>query len=132
MSDFSAILDLLASVVTFVIKWTVNLICACVYLVSVVLPWRMWEEFANRRNVDDWRCNAFLSLFLTIFDVIAIPLGIISLSSVLRWPHIAKAFKDYSKTEPWLPLFPLSPPPQFFLLLLGRSDSNSFTHFSLY
>lgn len=101
MSDFSAILELLASVVTFVLKWTINIICFCVYLMSFVLPWRIFEELSEYNNINDWRCNAFVSLFLTIFDVTAIPLGIISLSSVLRWRHISKAFNDYSTDNPW-------------------------------
>jgi hypothetical protein len=106
--DFAAILELIADIVVFVIKWTINLICFCVFLISFVLPWRFFEEIDAIGNNDDWRCHAFVSLFLTIFDVIAIPLGMISLSSFLRWPQISKAFENYSRRDQWFDsLFPL-------------------------
>lgn len=105
MSDFSAILELLAKLVAFVIKWTLNLICLCIYLASMVLPWRLVEELNRRDNYDgdmgEWRCNAILSLLLTIYDAIAIPLGLISLASILRWRHISEALNEYTLREAW-------------------------------
>lgn len=98
--DFSAILEIIADIVIFVIKRTIDLICLCVYLASLCLPWRIIEELNGDSN-DDWRCNAFVSLALTIFDCIAIPLGVVSMASPLRWPHIGKAFSDYTSRNPW-------------------------------
>ena len=94
--DFSAILSIIGSIVLFVLKRTIDLICLTIYLISFILPWRIIEEI-NHPLDHNWKSSAFLSFCVTLFDCFAIPLGIISLFSPLRWPHILLAFRDYKK-----------------------------------
>ena len=102
MSEFEAIIDLISSVVKFVIEKTIDLICVVFLTISCVLPWRIVEiindPHLTHRN---WREKSVVNFFLTLFDCFAVPISAISLASPLRWKQIYFIQQGYSYGRPW-------------------------------
>jgi uncharacterized membrane protein len=98
MSDFSAILQFIGSIVAWVLNRTIDLICLCLLLISCVLPWRIIENCRSDKNFRELSFEAFC---LTIFDLITLPAAIIACTSYLQWPAIFRAGRDYADDEIW-------------------------------
>lgn len=98
-SELVYLLELIAEAVVFVLKRTIDLVCALLYVVSILPPWRAIEELFNPRRFDegydDYWGYCARSFFLTLFDVIALPMGLISVPNPLRWSSLAIIFRRY-------------------------------------
>ena len=100
MSLLKEIISIVATIVEFVLKRVWDLICIVVYVVSCALPWRIPEIIevcADRGN--DWHSNAFVCLFITLVDCIAVPLGIVSLISPLQVIILLNTFCETRANE---------------------------------
>jgi hypothetical protein len=100
MGDFTEILRIIGKIVLFILERTIDIICLALLLISWVLPWRVCE-YQGTLFGSDWRADALESFFLTLFDCVTLPLGLISLISPMRWIHIGLAISDYRKSKRW-------------------------------
>lgn len=41
------------------------------------------------------------AFMLTLMDVVAVPLAVLSLLTPFRWPRVVSAFRRYDKDQPW-------------------------------
>ena len=100
MSEFSAILDVLTSVVNFVFNLTIDCVCGAVVLASCIAVWRIpviFDKLSQISSRNRWHELACESIFLSLADCILLPLSLLILISPLRWNHIPKLFqyKDF-------------------------------------
>lgn len=100
-AGFSEILGVIADILIFLIKRTIDVICITLLIASSVLPWRLFENLFSEKLDSDWRAFSFFAFLLTLGDLFIFPLGMISLVSPLRWYQIMKGFSDYNSRDIW-------------------------------
>jgi hypothetical protein len=101
MSEFSAILDVLVRVVTFVFEATLDIACCAMLACACMVVWNIphiWSEIDKNQSRSSWRDMCAGSFFLSILDLAILPFTIFIVLSPLRWSHISK-FRIYNDFE---------------------------------
>jgi hypothetical protein len=91
MSEFAEIVEFVGFIVKWAFELTLNVICGGLLMVSAVFPWRVPEICFSARTYDPgqgWRQFCVKNIRITLFDVVAVPLGLFSLLSPVRWKQV--------------------------------------------
>jgi len=92
--------QLIRVIVVFILTWTLNAICAGIFFISMLLPWRMLPFLESCISGEIWqsdysvfalRAISLLSLCQSIFDLFTLPFFCLGLCSLVRAPLVLRA-----------------------------------------
>ena len=95
MSEFSAILDVLACVVSEAFEATLDIVCTAILGASFIAVWRLGEicsSFSGVNTRSKYREKCFESAGLSLFDAILLPLTLFIVLSPMRWSVVHLIF----------------------------------------
>ena len=89
-NELQEFLSLLGRIITFILRWTINLICLCLFAVSLCALWRtiwiiidVFDEFSWSK----FRRKAAVHLVLIVVDLMVFPFAVCSLLMPTRTYH---------------------------------------------
>eukprot|EP01084_Bolivina_argentea_P111131 198378_1 len=95
-SEFQEFLKLIAKLIVWIFKMTINLICAVFLICSCIAVWRIPWIFCSFDYIDSsnaFREICFMQFMCSLFDYMTIIPAIIAFASPTRWYHLIKKLK---------------------------------------
>jgi hypothetical protein len=94
-NEFELVIKVIASVVTWVIETTLDVICFVLAVAACIIPWRLFS-FMNvilddkkfKKFRENYRMYCFVSFFGSMFDIVVMPFAVIGIVTLSRMPIV--------------------------------------------